>query len=115
MTIKMSISNEGKIRISTGSGKVRLEDVNKFLGRNHDAVLVKLEDSPDPSMTYKPGHICEIEEDEDQYSVFVGKHYIGKLPDEAVAFAASVESDPDCLVAMIGKVENGEIYMYVAE
>ena len=115
MTIRMGITNEGKIRITTGPDKVRLEDVNKFLGRNRDAILVKLEDSSDPSMNFKPGHLCRIEEDEDQYSVFVGKHYAGKLPDEAITYAESVESDPDCLVAMIGKVENGEIYMYVAE
>lgn len=115
MTIKMSISNEGKIRITTGSGKVRLEDVNKFLGRNRDAILIKLEDAADQSMDYKPGHICSIEEDDDQYSVFVGKHYIGRLPDEAITFAEQVESDPDCLVAIIGKIEQDEIYIYIAE
>ena len=115
MTIRIGITNEGKIRITTGPVKVRLEDVDKFLGRNPDAILVKLEDSPDPSMNYKPGHLCRIEEDEDQYSVFVGKHYVGKLPNEAIAYAEQVESDPDCLVAMIGKVENSEIYIYVAE
>ena len=109
----MSISSDGKIRISSGSGKVRIEDVNKFLGRNRDAILVKLEGAADHSMNYKPGHICSIEEDEDQYSVFVGKHYIGKLPDEAIAFSEQVELSPDCLSAMVGKVENDDIYIYV--
>ena len=115
MDIKMSISNEGKIRITSGPAKTRLEDVNKFLGRNPDAILVKLEDKYDQSMIYKPGHLCRIEEDEDQYSVFVGKHYIGRLPNEAISYAESVESEPDCLVSMVGKVNQDAIYIYVAE
>lgn len=114
MTVKMSVSPDG-IKILTGSDRVRLDSLDKFLGRNRDAILVKLEGHPDPSMTYKPGHVCNIVEDNQKYYVFVGKHLIGMLPDEAVAFAEQVDSSPDCLVAMVGKVEEDEISIYVAE
>lgn len=115
MTVKMGISMDGAIKISMGSGKVRLEDLNKFLKRNRDAILVKLEGPHDPSMKYKPGHLCSIEQSDGKYYAFVGSHCIGQLPDEAMAFAEQVDSSPEFLVSMVGKVEEDEISIYIAE
>ena len=105
------------VKISTTSDRTRIEDVNKYLARNRDAILVKLDGYPDISMTYKPGHVCGIEEgDQGGYNVFVGKHLIGQLPVEAIKFANEVDMDPCLLPAIVGKVENdGTIYIYVAE
>ena len=75
MSIFMRMTSDGKIKISTVSEKVRIDSVEKFLGRNHDAILVKLEGPHDSSMLYKPGHVCRIEEDDcdsQKYSAFVG-------------------------------------------
>ena len=123
MTIKMGITSDGKIKISTGPDKVRLEDLNKWLGRNRDAVLVKLEGKPVEFTKYRVGHLCRIEEDDNsqKYNVFIGNHLIGQLPDEAVAFANKVDSSPEYLVSIVGKIEygassdNDEIFIYVAE
>lgn len=107
-----------KVKISIGSQNVRLESLDKFLGRNDDAILVKLKGTADATMKYKPGHLCRIEEDDDddqRYCVFVGKHYVGELPEEAIAFAKQVDSSPDCLVSIVGKVEADGIYIYIAE
>ena len=117
MEVKLSVSYDGKIKITTGSDKVRIDDLKKFLARNDDAMLVKLEGPHDPSMTYKPGHVCRIEEDDEndqQYNVFVGKHYIGYLPDEALTFADQIDYTPDCFVSIVGKTEGDDIYIYVA-
>ena len=115
MSINLSMSANGEIKISTGSAKVRLDDLEKWLKRNTDAVLVKLEGSHDPSMNYKPGHVCQIENTGDQYSAFVGSHLIGQLPGEAISFAESVGTDPEFLIAIVGKVEDDEISIYIAE
>lgn len=122
MEVKLGISTDGTIKISTGSKRVRIESVDKFLNRNHDAMLVKLEGDPDPSIKYKPGHLCEINDDgSNKYNVFVGSHFIGYLPPEAIAFAESIESSPAFLVAMVGKVEHDDntdtdkISIYIAE
>ena len=116
MSINISITSDGKTKITMGSGKVRLDSLDKFLGRNRDAVLVKLEGDRDPSMVYKPGHICSIEtEDNQNYYAFVGNHMIGKLPPEAIAFAESVDSSPEFLVSMVGEVEDDSISIYIAE
>ena len=115
MDVKMSISTDGSIKISTGSGRVRLDSVDKFLGRNRDAVLVKLEETPALSFECKPGHITSIEREDDQhFNVFVGKHYIGQLPEEAISFANSIEAAPEFMVSIVGKVEDG-IFIYIAE
>ena len=114
MTVKMSVSPDG-IKILTGSDRVRLDSLDKFLGRNRDAIMVKLEGGSDPSMTYKPGHVCNIIEDNQKYYAFVGRHLIGRLPEEAIAFAEQVDSSPEFLVAMVGKVEEDEISIYIAE
>lgn len=104
------------IKFSTISDKTRIEMVDKYLSRNPDAILVKLNGQPDPAMAYKPGHVCGIEEDGEKYNVFVGKHIIGQLPDEAIAFANKVDIHPCMLPAIVGKVESdGSIYIYVAE
>ena len=118
MSIYLRVTNEGKIKISTVSDRVRLDSVDKFLGRNRDAILVKLEGPHDSSMLYKPGHVCRIEEDDDdnqKYIVFVGKHMIGYLPDEAISFARQVDLIPETLVSIVGKVEDNDIYIYIAE
>lgn len=123
MTMKMSVSLDGKIKFTTGPETVRLEKLDKWLDRNNDAILVKLEGPHEAFDKLKPGHIARIEEDEDgqHYNVFVGKHFIGQLPDEAIAFASKVESSPDFLIAIVGKIEygactdNDEIYIYIAE
>lgn len=123
MTIKMSISMDGKIKITTGPETVRLEKLDKWLSRNNDALLVKLEGPHETFDKLKPGHLARIEIDEDgqHYNVFVGKHFIGQLPDEAIAFADRIESSPDCLIAIVAKIEYGastdtdEIYIYIAE
>ena len=122
MTVNIKLTSDGKIKYSIGSEKVRLESLDKWLGRNDDAILVKLKGPRDDFDKLKVGHICRIEEaDEDQqYNVFVGKHMIGLLPDEAIAFAGSVDSSPEFLVAIVGKIEYGadkscdEIYIYIA-
>ena len=44
MTVKIGISADGSIKISTGSSKVRIENLEKWLKRNRDAILVKLQD-----------------------------------------------------------------------
>ena len=117
MTVRLSFTLDGKVKMSMGSEKVRLDSLEKFLGRNRDAVLVRLEGPHDPSMVYKPGHVCRIEKDDDgqKYAVFVGKHMVGYLPDEGVAFAKQVDSIPEALVSMIGKVEEDIIFIYIAE
>ena len=117
MTVNLSISKNGKVKISMGSERVRLDSVEKFLGRNRDAILIKLEGSRDPSMIYKPGHVCRIGEDdsEQKYIVFVGSHMIGYLPQEGISFAHQVDSIPEALVSMVGKVEDDSIFIYIAE
>ncbi len=116
MTVRMSISNDGEIKIAMGSYKVRLDSLDKFLARNRDAILVQLVGPRDLSMQYKPGHVCNIEEDESgEYYVFVGKHMIGRLPAEALEYAEQVESSPEFLVSMVGKVEDDSISIYIAE
>lgn len=118
MSVNLRMATDGKIKISMGSDKVRIDSVEKFLGRNRDAILVKLEGPHDSSMLYKPGHVCRIEEDDDdnqKYIVFVGKHMIGYLPDEAIVFSQQVNSVPFALVSIVGKVEGDDIYIYIAE
>ena len=118
MSINMKITPEGKVKISVGPERVRLDSVEKFLVRNDDAVLVKLQGPCDPSMIYKPGHVCRIEESDNndqKYIVFVGSHMIGYLPDEAVSFAEQVDSIPEALVSIVAKVEDDGIYIYIAE
>ena len=115
--IKMGITKDGEIYISTGSQKTRKDDLNKWLGRNRDAVLVRLNGRPDPSFSCSVGHVCRIEKncDDSLFSVFVGKHYIGQLPDEAIAFAEPIYSSPEFLVSIVGKVEDGNVFIYIAE
>ena len=122
MNVNISLSSDGKIKISTGSKKVRLEDLSKWLGRNRDAILVKLEGRPVDFTKYRVGHICSIEEnDEGQYNVLVGNHVIGQLPEEAIAFAKQFDYSPEFLIAIVGKIEYGasssddEIFIYIAE
>lgn len=115
MNVNLGISEAGEMKISTGSARVRLDDLEKWLKRNRDAVLVQLEGNRDPSMKYKPGHICQIENAGDQYYAFVGSHLIGQLPAEAISFAESVGSSPEFLVAIVGKVEDDTISIYIAE
>lgn len=123
MSINMKLTFDGKLKFSNGPDTVRLESLEKWLGRNRDAVLVKLEGLHDVFDKLKPGHLARIEEDDDgqHYNVFVGKHFIGQLPDEAIAFAEQVEYSPEFLIAIVGKIEYGasadsdEIYIYIAE
>ena len=117
MSANLSISTDGKIKITSGPTRTRLENIDKWLARNRDAILVKLEGDYDTSMTYKPGHLCRIEEGDqpDKYNVFVGDHLIGQLPDEAIAFANQINYSPEIMVSIVGKIENDEIFIYVAE
>lgn len=123
MSSNMKISMDGKIKFTTGPDTTRLDNLEKWLGRNSDALLVKLEGPHEVFDKLKPGHVCRIEEDDDgqHYNVFVGKHFIGQLPDEAIAFAEQVEYSPEFLIAIVGKIEYGasadsdEIYIYIAE
>lgn len=103
------------IKITSGSERVRIDSLEKFLVRNPDAILVKLEGVPDQSMDYKPGHLTRIEETDDGYPVFVGKHFIGNLPQEAISFAKQADMVPEFLVSMVGKYEDGSVSIYVAE
>ena len=114
--VRMGINlKTGEIYISTGPLKTRKEDLNKWLGRNRDAILVKLNGQPDPAFSCSVGHLCRIEEcdDDNTYNVFIGKHLMGQLPEEAISFADSMELSPDCLVAIVGKIEDGDIYIYI--
>ena len=121
--MKISLSSNGKIKFTTGPDTVRLESLEKWLGRNDDAVLVKLEGPHESFDRLKPGHLCRIEVDDDgqHYNVFVGKHFLGQLPEEAIEFAKRVEYSPEFLIAIVGKIEYGastdldEIYIYIAE
>ena len=123
MDLKISMTSDGKVKFSSGSDKVRLDDLGKWLGRNPDALLVKLVGRPVNYAKYRVGHVCRIEEDDDgqKYNVFIGKHFIGQLPDEAIAFAEQVDSSPEFLIAIVGKIEYGasadadEIFIYIAE
>jgi hypothetical protein len=118
VNVKISLTADGKIKFTSGSDRVRIDSLDKFLGRNDDATLVKLKGPHDDSMKYKPGHVCRIEKDDEndnEYNVFVGKHFIGQLPDKAIEFAKMVDSEPDWMVAVVGKVEDDEIYIYIAE
>ena len=120
MTVRINLSADGKIKISTGPEKTRLEDINKWLGRNRDAILVKLEGNHDV-FGYKVGHLCRIEEDNEKYNVFVGNHLIGQLPEEALSFAKQIDYSPEFMIAIVGKIEyaasaeDDEIFIYVAE
>jgi hypothetical protein len=118
MDIRMGLNIEtGKISISSGPQKTRKEDLKKWLGRNPDALLVKLIGHPEPSAPCSVGHLCRIEKSDDgsAYFAFVGKHLIGQLPNEAIEFANSIDYSPDCLISIIGKVEDGDVYIYIAE
>ena len=118
MTIHMGINiPKGVIYFSTGPDKTRKEDLQKWLGRNNDAILVKLDGVPDPSFQCSIGHLCRIvkyDNDPACYA-YVGKHFVGQLPDEAFAFADRINSSPECLISIVGKVEDGNIYIYIAE
>lgn len=117
MSINMSVGIDGKVKISLGPVKVRKENLDKWLARNDDAILVKLIGHPAPSAPCSVGHLCRIEESDDGqgYDVFIGDHLIGRLPDEAIAFAQQVDYSPDCLIAIVGKVENDDVFIYIAE
>lgn len=121
--MNIKITSDGNIKFSAGPQKTRLENLEKWLGRNDDALLVKLKGPHDTFDKLKVGHVCRIEEESGtgEYTVFVGDHMIGHLPDEAITFAKQVESDPEFLIAIVGKIEYGaspdrdEIYIYIAE
>lgn len=116
MTINLGIDKNGKIHISTGQIKVRKEDLNKWLARNSDAVLVKLNGHREPCSPCSIGHVCRIEKNDDSsYVVFVGSHVIGSLPNEAVAFADRLDTSPEFLISIVGKVEDDDVYIYIAE
>lgn len=117
MELKLGFTADGKIKMTTGPSKVRLDSLEKFLGRNDDAILVKLEGEPDPSMNYKPGHVTRIEEDDNghDYNVFVGSHFVGQLPEDAIAFANQVDMSPEFMVSIVGKFEDGSVFIYIAE
>ena len=123
METKIRLSYDGKIKFTMGSERVRLDDLNKWLRCNRDAILVKLDGPHEEAFNYKIGHICRIEEDDDgqHYNVFVGKHFIGQLPDEAIKFAEQIDYTPDCLIGIIGSIEYGAsasddmISIYIAE
>ena len=123
MTLNMKITENGKVKMSVGPDRVRKDDLKKWLGRNSDAILVKLEGGRNDSFACSPGHVCRIEVDDDgqKYNVFVGGHMLGQLPDEALAFAERIDSSPEFMISIVGKVEHGasadldEIYVYIAE
>ena len=118
MTLHMGIKLDNmSIYFSTGPEKTRKEDLNKWLGRNHDAFLVKLEGQSDPSFQCSVGHLCRIVKYDNDPScyVYVGNHLIGQLPDEAFAFAERIDSSPEFLVSIVGKVEEGNVFIYIAE
>lgn len=114
MNVNLSIATDGKVKISMGSEKVRKDNLSKWMARNDDAILVKLNGYNDwPNC--KPGHICRIEEDDGTYNVFVGPHYIGQLPDEAIVFANQIDSSPEFMVSIVGKTEDNNVFIYIAE
>ena len=115
MSINLGITKDGKIKISSGSERIRKEPLDKWLGRNRDAVLVKLVGHPEPSAPCSVGHICRIEEDDQNYNVFIGSHLIGQLPEEAIAFAEQVDSAPNYLISIVGKIEDNDVFVYIAE
>ena len=116
MSINMSINKDGKIIITTGPLKTRKDDLNKWLGRNRDAILVKLIGHRDPTGVCSVGHLCRIEKSDDStYIAFIGSHPIGQLPDEAISFANQINSSPEYLISIVGKVENGDVFIYIAE
>ena len=115
MTIHMGISKDGKIKITNGPMRIRKEPLEKWLARNRDAILVKLIGHPEPSAPCSVGHLCRIEADGQNYYVFIGNHLIGQLPEEAITFAEQVNYTPDILVAIVGKVEGNDVFIYIAE
>lgn len=118
MTVHLSVNENGRLKMTSGPSRVRKDSVEKYLGRNDDAILVKLNGVPDQSMDYKPGHVCRIEEDDEDsqlFNVFVGNHYLGSLPEEALEFSRKVDMYPPFFPSIVGKVEDGNIYIYIAE
>ena len=109
MNVNLGITSDGKVKISTGSVRVRLDDLEKWLGRNPDAILVKLEGHPVGFTKYRVGHICRIEKDDcgQKYNVLIGSHVIGQLPDEAIAFANQIDYSPEFMISIVGKIEYG--------
>ena len=116
MTMHLGLNKDGKFYITTGPVRTRKEDLNKWLAKNRDAILIKLIGDRDPSGVCSVGHLCRIEKcDDSTYIAFVGSHSIGQLPDKAVAFAESVDSSPEYLVSIVGKVEDDDVFIYIAE
>jgi len=117
MNVNISLTETGEIKFSMGSERVRKDNLEKWLGRNDDAVLVKLEGQKEPTAPCSVGHICRIEKaDGDQkYNVLIGKHVIGQLPDRAIEFANNIEYSPEFLISIVGKVEDDGIFIYIAE
>lgn len=114
MNVKISMDENRELSMSMGSERVRKDDLAKWLGRNNDAILVKLKGHHNwPGC--KPGHICKITEGQEGYDVFVGSHCIGQLPDEAIAFARQIDYSPEFMISIVGKTENDDIFIYVAE
>lgn len=104
-----------KISFSTVSDRTRIESLDKFLARNRDALLVKLDGHADESIVYKPGHVCGMKQDENgNCNVYVGSHMIGQLPDEAISYANEAGCLPELLDAIVGIVENDGIFIYIA-
>ena len=118
MTLHMGVKlDDMSIYFSTGPEKTRKEDLNKWLGRNDDAVLVKLDGTPDPSFKCCVGHLCRIVKYNNNPAcyAYVGNHFIGQLPDEAFAFADRIDSSPEFLISIVGKVEDDNVFIYIAE
>ena len=117
MGINLSVGMDGKVKVTVGPLNVRKDNLDKWLGRNRDAILVKLIGHPAPSSPCSVGHLCRIEESDDGngYVVFIGKHLIGRLPDDAIAYAEQLDTIPDSMIAIVGKVEDGDVFVYIAE
>ena len=100
-----------KVKITRGSDKsVWSESIEAFLARNDDAILVKLESSPEEKANCSTGNRCYVREDDDHpgvYYVTCGGKIVGRLPESCIAYAKENDTRPEFLIGIIKEVEYG--------
>jgi len=100
-----------KVKITRGSdNSVWSEPVEAFLARNDDAILVRLESSPEEKANCKVGNRCYVREDDDNpgiYYVTCGGKRVGRLPESCITYAEENDTKPEFLIGIIKEIEYG--------
>lgn len=99
-----------KVKISTSSNKIWSESIEKFLARNDDAKLVRLDGHPEAEAKYSVENRCYFDRDNDDDSicyVTIGGKRIGMLPESAFVYARENEIEPEFLVGIVAQIEYG--------